>query len=126
MHPGHLVADLCAAPGSKTLQLLDALSSEGLLVANDDHWQRSASALRRCQAPPLLWLVGDARELPTLHDHSDGRVKGARKVRFDRVLCDVPCSGRPGHWGMAAAVFVATNGIGHGYTVIPSLSYYVH
>ena len=32
-------------------------------------------------------------EFPTLHDHSDGRVRGARKIRFDRVLCDVPCSG---------------------------------
>lgn len=100
VRPEHLVADLCAAPGSKTLQLLAAMgcAPEGLLVANDDHWQRSASALRRCQAAaaaPLLWLVGDGRELPTLHDHSGGRVRGARKVRFDRVLCDVPCSGHP-------------------------------
>ena len=50
VRPEHLVADLCAAPGSKTLQLLAAMGSapQGLLVANDDHWQRSASALRRC------------------------------------------------------------------------------
>ena len=32
-------------------------------------------------------------QFPTLHDHSGGRVRGARKIRFDRVLCDVPCSG---------------------------------
>ena len=38
---------------------------------------------------PSTWA-----EFPTLHDHSDGRVRGARKVRFDRVLCDVPCSGQ--------------------------------
>lgn len=35
-------------------------------------------------------------QFPTLHDHSDGRVRGARKIRFDRVLCDVPCSGSAG------------------------------
>ena len=35
-------------------------------------------------------------QFPTLHDHSDGRVRGARKIRFDRVLCDVPCSGISG------------------------------
>eukprot|EP00439_Symbiodinium_sp_Y106_P069434 s756_g11.t4 len=112
----HIVADLCAAPGSKTLQLLDLMNMGrssggvpcGLLVANDDNWARCTTAVRRVQqhpnSAPLLWLCGDARDFPTLHDHSDGRVRGARKIRFDRVLCDVPCSGdgrlrrAPGSW----------------------------
>ncbi|CAE7944110.1 NCL1 [Symbiodinium sp. KB8] len=134
----HIVADLCAAPGGKTLQLLDMMNTGrppgpaqrslisrfvaptktvppgaggvpcGLLVANDDNWARCTTAVRRVQqhpnSAPLLWLCGDARDFPTLHDHSDGRVRGARKIRFDRVLCDVPCSGdgrlrrAPGSW----------------------------
>lgn len=103
VEPHHFVADLCAAPASKTLQLLDLMAgspgdvSPGLLVVNDDSWSRCATALRRshqhANPSPLMWLCGDAREFPTLHDHSDGRVRGARKIRFDRVLCDVPCSG---------------------------------
>ena len=103
--PHHYVADLCAAPGSKTLQILDLMSAgleagevpSGLLVANDDNLGRCQAAVRRTRQhlvpAPLLWLCGDARSFPTLHNHSDGRVRGARKVRFDRVLCDVPCSG---------------------------------
>ena len=43
-------------------------------------------------------------QFPTLHDHSDGRVRGARKIRFDRVLCDVPCSGI---WGWHDTMHVA-------------------
>lgn len=88
-------------------------------MVNDDSWSRCTTALRRTQqhanSSPLMWLCGDAREagpdekcrektfpltrslllaqFPTLHDHSGGRVRGARKIRFDRVLCDVPCSG---------------------------------
>ncbi|CAK9082414.1 unnamed protein product [Durusdinium trenchii] len=105
VQPHHFVADLCAAPASKTLQLLDVMNPgvrtgevpQGLLVVNDDNWGRCATALRRthqhANSSHLMWLCGDAREFPTLHDHSDGRVRGARKIRFDRVLCDVPCSG---------------------------------
>lgn len=112
----HYVADLCAAPASKTLQLLDFMSigvspgevPAGLLVANDDSFGRCSAATRRTYQhklpASLLWLCGDARNFPTLHDHSGGRVRGARKIRFDRVLCDVPCSGdgrlrrSPGGW----------------------------
>ena len=73
----HRFLDLCAAPGGKTLQALEA--NPGLAVACD--WPGRVRDLRR-RAPPGLHLVGlDAtRQLPFA-------------IQFDRILADVPCSG---------------------------------
>lgn len=93
IHPGQSVLDLCAAPGSKTAQLLEALSSgkpdelaiagSGLVVANDVDIKRCwmlAHQLRRFGAPNLLVTNHDAQAFPSV-------------IQFDRVLCDVPCTG---------------------------------
>lgn len=90
--PGSAVLDLCAAPGSKTGQIIEALcagdASEslvrpGLVIANDADIKRCwmlAHQLKRFGASQLVVTHHDAQFFP--------------KVRlFDRVLCDVPCSG---------------------------------
>ncbi|KPI87707.1 hypothetical protein ABL78_3180 [Leptomonas seymouri] len=92
VEPGMTVLDMCAAPGSKTSQILESLLSgdpdRGVVVANDVN----------------------ASRLDVLH-HQTGRAAGAHMhliitntdatrfpllpvaERFDRVLCDVMCSG---------------------------------
>ncbi|KPA80677.1 hypothetical protein ABB37_04857 [Leptomonas pyrrhocoris] len=92
VEPGMTVLDMCAAPGSKTSQMLESLLSgdpeSGVVVANDVN----------------------ASRLDVLH-HQTGRAAGAHMhliitntdatrfpllplaERFDRVLCDVMCSG---------------------------------
>ena len=117
------VLDLCAAPGGKSVQLLDSMlcsynpddavkpgmqtltplglagrrrrvdapPEPGLLVVNDDGWQRQERTVRRCHYMPrsmqLLALVGEAQHF-TLLDSSTGK-----PLLFDKVLCDVPCGG---------------------------------
>ena len=81
VQPHQTVLDMCCAPGSKTLQILDALH-DGLLVANDLHGERAerayarAKATRRCKA--LAVTAVDGLSLPPMD--------------FHRVLLDVPCS----------------------------------
>jgi len=100
VEPQHRVLELCAAPGSKTMQLLDALATEsgaippGLLAVNDlklARLQLLLGRVRRVPTEPLLAVCSDARAFPGLTWAAGHGKKAA--VRFDRVLCDVPCSG---------------------------------
>lgn len=133
----HCVLDLCAAPGSKTLQMLDLMHRRedcnfdadddgsiaatrmhrkncntianndhdddcsgtsltkvkypsGILVANDPARNRLLQLTRRSRRQartPLITSASDGRYFPTLR-----KVLGY-KLKFDCVLCDVPCSG---------------------------------
>jgi hypothetical protein len=121
---GMSVLDMCAAPGSKTCQLLEvvgglphlsgkdeygnlvhAVGPTGYVVANDSDTKRAymlVTQLRRMNSPSVFVTSCDGRFFPILDDKS---VRGTdNEGMFDRVLCDVPCSGdgtmrkNPGIW----------------------------
>lgn len=84
---GPRLADLCAAPGGKTLVLAEALPPGGLLLAADRNERRLAAAVARLRAAALdrglVALVADLAAGPVL----------ASGALFDGVLVDAPCSG---------------------------------
>ena len=86
----HRVLDLCAAPGSKSCQLLEQLEADGgggLLVSNDASLDRAISLNHRLQAANVASRYSMVTSL-------DGRWwPPSFRLRFDRVLVDVPCSG---------------------------------
>uniref|UniRef100_A0A1A8PSU9 tRNA (cytosine(34)-C(5))-methyltransferase n=1 Tax=Nothobranchius pienaari TaxID=704102 RepID=A0A1A8PSU9_9TELE len=100
IEPHHKILDMCAAPGSKTAQLIEMLHSdmdvpfpEGFVIANDVDNKRCyllVHQAKRLNSPCIMVVNHDASCIPTLQINSDGR----KDILFyDRILCDVPCSG---------------------------------
>ncbi|KAG0476269.1 hypothetical protein HPP92_013110 [Vanilla planifolia] len=107
--PDHYILDMCAAPGSKTFQLLEiihqsvkpGLLPNGLVIANDVDVQRCNLLIhqtkRMCSAN-LIVTNHEAQYFPSCLSVMDSprEARGELKkeiLQFDRVLCDVPCSG---------------------------------
>ncbi len=82
--PGEAVLDMSAAPGSKTTQIAARMQNRGVVVANDVQEKRLwtlKTALHRCGVVnyQMTKKVGQ-----WFGKHMNGR--------FDRVLCDAPCT----------------------------------
>ncbi|KAK9720417.1 tRNA (cytosine-5-)-methyltransferase ncl1 [Basidiobolus ranarum] len=102
VQPHHWVLDMCAAPGSKTAQLLEAIHAKdqegtiptGLVLANDSDHKRSYMLIhqtKRLQSPCLVVTNHDGTFFPNINlSSADAK---PHTMQFDRVLCDVPCSG---------------------------------
>lgn len=98
--PDHRVLDMCAAPGSKTFQLLEMLHGSlgeekekiptGFVIANDVDLKRCnllTHQTKRANSPGLLVTNHEAQNFPDIVS------RGGRTFQFDAILCDVPCSG---------------------------------
>ncbi|XP_065874383.1 uncharacterized protein [Euphorbia lathyris] len=111
VHPNHFVLDMCAAPGSKTFQLLEIIYQstkpgslpDGMVTANDLDVQRCNLLIhqtkRMCTAN-LIVTNNEAQHFPACRlNKSSAKASEIEseppisQLHFDRVLCDVPCSG---------------------------------
>jgi 16S rRNA C967 or C1407 C5-methylase (RsmB/RsmF family) len=82
--PNEKILDMCAAPGSKTAQLIELMQGQGLVVANDVDTNRAymlIHQLHRSNTSSMVVVNHQAQSFPRLN------------YSFDKVLCDVPCSG---------------------------------
>jgi 16S rRNA C967 or C1407 C5-methylase (RsmB/RsmF family) len=79
IEPKHSVLDMCAAPGSKTIQILEYLHAggekviDGFVIANDTDAQRAymlTHQARRLNSPALYVTQNDARIYPNLKEGS--------------------------------------------------------
>uniref|UniRef100_A0A8C9QQX8 tRNA (cytosine(34)-C(5))-methyltransferase n=1 Tax=Scleropages formosus TaxID=113540 RepID=A0A8C9QQX8_SCLFO len=100
IEPHHKILDMCAAPGSKTAQLIEMLHSdmdvpfpEGFVIANDVDNKRCyllVHQAKRLNSPCIMVINHDASNIPRFQVDCDGK----KDILFyDRILCDVPCSG---------------------------------
>mmetsp|Transcript_2611 Transcript_2611/g.5528 ORF Transcript_2611/g.5528 Transcript_2611/m.5528 type:complete len:853 (-) Transcript_2611:38-2596(-) len=83
-----MVLDMCAAPGSKSEQLLQMIGSsgDGLVVTNDSDPKRLQSVERRFRNFGYRNHVVTCSRGEDLYQHLGGHV-------FDGIICDVPCTG---------------------------------
>ncbi len=84
-HAGMRVLDCCACPGSKSFGAAIEMQNSGEILSSDLHKNKLSlilSGAERLGITCIRTQVRDAREL--CPEHLDS---------FDRVLCDVPCSG---------------------------------
>ncbi|EDW37489.1 GL21386 [Drosophila persimilis] len=100
--PTDKVLDMCAAPGSKTAQLIEALHASpeehkippGFVLANDVDNNRCYMLVhqaKRLNSPCLLVTNHDSSIFPNLLQSNEDGAKSV--LKFDKILCDVPCSG---------------------------------
>ena len=83
--PGEKILDTCAAPGGKSFSIAIQMENRGELVSCDLHKSKISlieSGARRLGISILRAECRDGRELVASDENA-----------YDRVLCDVPCSG---------------------------------
>jgi len=95
--PEHIVLDMCASPGSKTGQVLEALHSgagtnlpTGCVIACEPDIRRCSNLcgnMNLYQSPCVMVINHSGQTIPDI-THSDGA-----PVLYDHIVCDVPCSG---------------------------------
>src|SRR5690606_33568094 len=83
--PGEVVLDMCASPGSKTTQMAVMMQNRGEVWANDVSGVRMnplAASIDAVGVSNVIMSRFGGERLPNLID-----------TEFDRILCDVPCTG---------------------------------
>jgi 16S rRNA C967 or C1407 C5-methylase (RsmB/RsmF family) len=100
VHPDDIILDMCAAPGSKTSQLLEMLYGsekslkKGCVIANDADYSRAQMLIHqinRSGTAGMAVINHPGQFMPELYSSKVNHVK--QRFQFDKVLCDVPCSG---------------------------------
>lgn len=84
--PGERIADMCAAPGGKTMTVAQYMHNTGAIVAGDLHEHKCRAMSQRVARYGFTCISvrqRDASQPPVAEEI------GA----YDRVICDVPCSG---------------------------------
>ncbi len=84
--PGERVADVCAAPGGKSLTAAQHMQNNGTVISSDIYPQKCDALQKRAKelGCSILQTVPRDASKPVPKEWTE---------TFDRVICDAPCSG---------------------------------
>lgn len=82
--PGETVLDACACPGGKSFGMAFAMKNEGKIYARDLHKNKLSLIEKGAETLGLTIIETGVQ---------NAAVPREDMPRFDRILCDVPCSG---------------------------------
>lgn len=83
---GERIADVCAAPGGKTFTTAQYMQNRGEIVASDIYAAKCDEMARRAKTLGVSIVQTVCRD-------ASQPAPAAMHGRFDRVICDAPCSG---------------------------------
>lgn len=84
--PGERIADLCAAPGGKTMTVAQYMDNDGFVSAGDIHDHKCRAMTARVNRYGFNCISVQRRDAAAEPADTECGV-------YDRVICDVPCSG---------------------------------
>lgn len=92
IQPNDFVLDMCAAPGSKTTQILELLGrqGQGACIANELDYKRSwilSHSIKKIKTNKGCVINHPGQFIPNL------RKENGELLQFDKILVDAPCSG---------------------------------
>ena len=83
---GEDIADVCAAPGGKSFTVAQTMQNKGHIVSCDIYEHKCKAMARRAETYGITMLETVVRDAST-------PISADWEEAFDRVICDVPCSG---------------------------------
>jgi len=84
--PGERIADLCAAPGGKTMTIAQYMDDDGQIIAGDIHDHKCRAMAQRVSRYGFDCITVRLRDASADPSSEELGI-------YDRVVCDVPCSG---------------------------------
>ena len=82
--PTDIVLDICASPGGKSIQILEKLSEDGLLISNEIVYNRAKILQQN------IVRIGAKNCIVTCNNPEDFE---EFQFKFDKILVDAPCGG---------------------------------